>query len=31
MADYTVLLSLTHDATADVAAAFVVLQEERGA
>ena len=30
MADYTVLLSLTHDTTADVAAAFVVLQEERG-
>ena len=29
MADYTVLLSLTHDTTADVAAAFVVLQEER--
>ena len=30
MADYKVLLSLTHDTTADVAAAFVVLQEERG-
>jgi holo-[acyl-carrier protein] synthase len=26
MADYTVLVSLTHDATADVAGAFVVLQ-----
>ena len=29
MADYTVLVSLTHDAAADVAAAFVVLQERR--
>ena len=28
MADYTVLVSLTHDADADVAAAFVVLQEK---
>ncbi len=27
MADYTVLVSLTHDDAADVAAAFVVLQE----
>jgi len=29
MADYTVLLSLTHDEAADVAAAFVVLREKR--
>jgi holo-[acyl-carrier protein] synthase len=29
MADYTVLVSLTHDSAADVAAAFVVLQETR--
>jgi holo-[acyl-carrier protein] synthase len=29
MADYTVLVSLTHDPAADVAAAFVVLQEKR--
>jgi holo-[acyl-carrier protein] synthase len=29
MADYTVLVSLTHDAAADVAAAYVVLQEMR--
>lgn len=29
MADYTVLVSLTHDAAADVAAAYVVLQETR--
>jgi holo-[acyl-carrier protein] synthase len=29
MADYTVLVSLTHDSAADVAAAFVVLQEKR--
>jgi hypothetical protein len=31
MADYTVLVSLTHDSAADVAAAFVVLQEKRSA
>ncbi len=31
MAGYTVLVSLTHDAAADVAAAFVVLQETRSA
>ena len=31
MADYTVLVSLTHDESADVAAAFVVLQEQRTA
>ena len=31
MAGYTVLLSLTHDPAADVAAAFVVLQERRSA
>ena len=31
MADYTVLVSLTHDESADVAAAFVVLQEQRSA
>ena len=30
MADYTVLVSLTHDETADVAAAYVVLQERQG-
>ena len=29
MADYTVLVSLTHDAEADVAAAYVVLQEKQ--
>jgi len=31
MAGYTVLVSLTHDESADVAAAFVVLQEQRTA
>ncbi len=31
MSDYTVLVSLTHDESADVAAAFVVLQERREA
>src|SRR6187397_1723906 len=31
MADYTVLVSLSHDTAADVAAAFVVLQETREA
>ena len=31
MAGYTVLVSLTHDETADVAAAFVVLQERPSA
>jgi holo-[acyl-carrier protein] synthase len=29
MAGYTVLVSLTHDSAADVAAAYVVLQEKR--
>ena len=31
MAGYTVLVSLTHDESADIAAAFVVLQERRSA
>jgi holo-[acyl-carrier protein] synthase len=31
MAEYVVLVSLTHDSAADVAAAFVVLQEKRSA
>ena len=31
MSGYTVLVSLTHDEAADVAAAFVVLQETRSA
>ena len=31
MSEYTVLVSLTHDSAADVAAAFVVLQEKRSA
>jgi holo-[acyl-carrier protein] synthase len=31
MAGYTVLVSLTHDSAADVAAAFVVLQEQPSA
>ena len=31
MADYTVLVSLSHDPAADVAVAFVVLQEKPGA
>ena len=31
MAGYTVLVSLTHDSAADVAAAFVVLQEQSSA
>ncbi len=31
MADYSVLVSLTHDSAAGVAAAFVVLQERRSA
>ena len=30
MADYVVLVSLTHDPAADIAAAFVVLQGQRG-
>ena len=29
MAEYTVLVSLTHDPDADVAAAFVVLREKQ--